>query len=151
MMQSRVGRSRAGAVFLGAALLLGSCGGVALAQVPQGGPQGAPQEAPAPSVDQRIQTLRTQLAITPEQEPAWNAFAQKMRDNAAATELLARQRSAALPSMNALQNMRSYARISHEYAADADRLVAAFAALYAVLTPAQKQAADTLFRQQGAQ
>jgi hypothetical protein len=102
------------------------------------------------TVEQRIQSLHTQLAITPQQEAPWEAFAQRMRDNASATERLAQQRGSAIPTMNAVDNMRSYARISHEYANSADRLTAAFEGLYAVLSPAQKQAADTLFRQQPA-
>jgi len=102
------------------------------------------------AVDQRVQTLKAQLAITPQQEALWDAFAQKMRDNAMATDRLAQQRAGALASMNAVDNMRSYARIAHAYAADADRLTTAFAGLYASLSPAQKQAADTIFRQQPA-
>jgi hypothetical protein len=115
--------------------------------------QGVP---PPPSntqaaVEQRIAALKTQLAITPQQEPAWDAFAQKMRDNATATDRLAEQRASAIASLNAVDNMRSYARIAHEYAAGADRLTAAFEALYATLSPVQKQAADTILRQQAAQ
>jgi hypothetical protein len=115
--------------------------------------QGAP---PPPSntqaaVEQRIAALKTQLAITPQQEPAWDTFAQKMRDNANATDRLAEQRASAIASLNAVDNMRSYARIAHEYAAGADRLTAAFEALYATLSPVQKQAADTILRQQAEQ
>jgi len=128
---------------LWAALLLPPAAGPALAQ-----------SAPTPPattqsvVEQRIQTLKTQLAITPQQEPAWDAFAQKMRDNAAATDRLAQQRSSAIASLNAVDNMRSYAHIAHEYATNADRLTAAFESLYATLSPAQKQTADALLRQQ---
>jgi hypothetical protein len=113
------------------------------------------QAAPAPAntqaaVQQRIQMLKTQLAITPQQEPLWEAFAAKMEENATVTGRLAEQRSAALASMNAVDNMRSYARIAHEYANNADRLTAAFATLYAALSPVQRQAADVLLRQQQA-
>jgi hypothetical protein len=134
------------AVSLGAALLMPVAGRAAFAQgVPA--PPGAPAQ---PSVEQRIQALHAQLAITPQQEAAWAGFAQKMRENASLTERLAQQRGSTIPTMSAVENLRSYARISHEYANSADRLAAAFEALYATLSPSQKQAADTLFRQQPA-
>jgi hypothetical protein len=134
-----------------AALLL-PIGTAAFAQGAPQYPQAAPGSTTTQSaVEQRIQSLKTQLAITPQQEPAWDGFAQKMRDNAGATDRLAQQRSSAIASMNAVDNMRSYARIAHEYASNADRLTAAFESLYAALSPAQRQAADTLLRQQGAQ
>jgi hypothetical protein len=131
---------------LGAALILPA------AARAQGAPQGAPPqaEAPPPSVEQRIQMLHTQLGIAPQQEAVWNNFAQSMRDNATETERLAQQRSSTVATLNAVDNMRSYARIAHEYAADADRLTAAFERLYAALSATQRQAADTLLRQQGA-
>jgi protein CpxP len=131
---------------LGAALLMPIASPATFAQAAPSTP-GATAQA---TVEQRIQSLHTQLAITPQQEAPWDAFAQRMRDNASATERLAQQRASAIPSMNAVDNMRSYARISHEYATSADRLTASFEGLYAVLSPSQKQAADTLFRQQPA-
>ncbi len=130
------------AAALGAALLTPLASHAAFAQ-------GAPATAQT-TVDQRIQALHAQLAIAPQQEALWNAFAQKMRENATLTERLAQQRGAAIPTMSAVDNLRSYARISHEYANSADRLTAAFEQLYATLSPAQKQTADTLFRQQPA-
>jgi hypothetical protein len=123
--------------------------------LPLGGGGALAQGAPPPQagttqsvVEQRIQTLKTQLAITPQQEPAWDAFAQKMRDNAAATDRLAQQRAGAIAALNAVENMRSYAHIAHEYATNADRLTAAFESLYGTLSPAQRQTADALLRQQ---
>lgn len=132
-------------VLLGATLLLPATGHIALAQGAQ-----PPAASAAMSVDQRIQALKIQLGIAPQQEPAWNGFAQAMRDNATGTERLAQQRAAAIATQNAVDNMRSYARIAHDYATDADRLTAAFERLYAILSPAQRQAADTLLRQQEA-
>jgi hypothetical protein len=134
------------ALTLGVAMLIPVFGPPAFAQAVPAAPGATAQT----TVEQRIQALHTQLAITPQQEAPWDAFAQRMRDNASVTERLAQQRASAIPSMNAVDNMRSYARISHEYANSADRLTAAFEGLYAVLSPSQKQAADTLFRQQPA-
>ena len=114
----------------------------------------AQPSAPAPSVatqaavDQRIKTLQSQLGITDAQMPLWSAFAQAMRDNAAATDALFTQRASAVATMNAPDNMHSYAQIARAYADNTERLATAFDSLYASLSETQKQAADTMFRQQ---
>jgi len=113
-----------------------------------------PSSAPAPSaatqaaVDQRIKMLQSQLGITEAQMPPWSAFAQAMRENAAATDALFTQRAGAVATMNAPENMHSYAQIARAYADNTERLATAFDSLYASLSDTQKQAADTLFRQQ---
>lgn len=117
-------------------------------------PAAAPSIPPAPSaatqaaIDQRIKTLQSQLGITEAQTPLWTAFAQAMRDNAAATDTLFTQRAGAVATMNAPDNMHSYAQIARAYADNTERLATAFDSLYASLSDTQKQAADTLFRQQ---
>ena len=82
--------------------------------------------------------------------PLWSAFTQAMRDNAAATDALFTQRAGAVATMNAPDNMHSYAQIARAYADNTERLATAFDSLYASLSDTQKQAADTLFRQQAA-
>ena len=72
----------------------------------------APTAATQSAVDQRIRTLQSQLGITEAQMPLWSAFAQAMRDNAAATDALFTQRAGAVATMNALDNMHSYAQIA---------------------------------------
>jgi protein CpxP len=99
----------------------------------------------------RISGLQAQLAITSAQMPQWNAFAQVMRENAQTTDALFRQRAAGVQSMNAVENMQSYAQLSRAYGDGNEKLAAAFQASYAMLSDQQKQAADTLFRQQAAQ
>ena len=108
----------------------------------------APSAATQAAVDQRIHTLQSQLGITEAQMPLWSAFAQAMRDNAAATDALFTQRASAVATMNAPDNMRSYAQIARAYADNTERLATAFDSLYASLSDTQKQAADTMFRQQ---
>jgi cytochrome c551/c552 len=115
----------------------------------------APQPAPpalSPSaqavVDQRIRTLQSQLGVTEAQMPLWSAFAQAMRENAASTDALFSQRASAVAAMSATDNMHSYAQIARAYADNTERLATAFDSLYASLSETQKQAADTLFRQQ---
>jgi hypothetical protein len=92
--------------------------------------------------------LQSQLGITEAQMPLWSAFAQAMRENAAATDALFTQRASAVSTMNAPDNMHSYAQIARAYADNTERLATAFDSLYASLSETQKQAADTLFRQQ---
>ena len=113
---------------------------------PTGSP--APSVATQAAVDQRIRALQSQLGITEAQMPLWSAFTQAMRDNAAATDALFAQRAGAVATMTAPDNMRSYAQIARSYADNTERLATAFDSLYASLSDTQKQAADTLFRQQ---
>ena len=114
----------------------------------------SPSGPPAPSAEtqasvyQRIKMLQTQLGITEAQMPLWSAFAQAMRENAAATDALFTQRAGAVTTMNATENMHSYAQIARAYADNTERLATAFDSLYASLSDTQKQAADTMFRQQ---
>jgi periplasmic protein CpxP/Spy len=103
------------------------------------------------SAEQRIQALQQGLQITPAQMPQWNAFTQAMRDNATATDALFRDRAEKAKTMNASENMKSYAAIARAYADNTEKLSEAFDALYAVLSDSQKQTADTMFRQQATQ
>jgi len=111
-------------------------------------PSQAPQDA---AIEQRIRSLQAQLNITTDQLPQWTTFAQTMRDNARSTDQLFRERASAAASMNALQNMQSYAVTARHYADNTQALATAFEALYNGLSPEQKQAADVLFRQQATQ
>jgi len=113
---------------------------------PTGSP--APSAATQAAADQRIKMLQSQLGITEAQMPLWSAFTQAMRDNAAATDALFTQRAGAVATMNAPDNMHSYAQIARAYADNTERLATAFDSLYASLSDTQKQAADTMVRQQ---
>jgi protein CpxP len=153
-----------------AALLLATVPLQVLAQPAGPAGQSPPAAAPAPApagsqplaaaqmqpqvqaaVEQRITGLQTQLVITVAQAPQWTAFAQVMRENAQTTDVLFRQRAAGVQTMNAVDNMQSYAKIMQAYGDGTEKLAAAFQTLYGVLSVEQKQAADTLFRQQAVQ
>ena len=69
------------------------------------------------------------------------ANAQKMRDNVT-------DRSARLKSMNAVDDLRSYQKITDEHADGLKRLLPAFEALYAKMSPAQQKNADHVFGDQ---
>jgi hypothetical protein len=138
------------------AALLVPCVGLAQSAPPAASPAAAQTAAPQPSsatqaaVEERIHALQKQLGITEAQMPLWDAFAQAMRDNAASTDALFAQRVGSVATMSAVDNMHSYAQIARAYADNTQHLAAAFDSLYASLTDTQKQAADTLFRQQAA-
>ena len=100
------------------------------------------------AADQRIAALRSQLQITDTQAPAWNAFAQAMRDNAASTDALFRQRASIAARLSALDNMKSYAQVARAYADNTEALATAFEGLYGVLNDQQKLTIDTLFREE---
>jgi LTXXQ motif family protein len=136
-------------IIVTASLVLGSPH--ALAQTAPSPPPAAAPASPQDGVDQRVRSLQTELHITDAQIPQWNAFAQAMRDNATSTDTLFRQRASTAQSMNALDNMKSYAQVARAYADNTEKLSAAFEALYGVLSDQQKQTIDTLFRQQATQ
>lgn len=98
-------------------------------------------------VDQHITQLHTQLQITPAQEPAWQKFAQTMRNNARKMDEAFANRIDQMPTMNATANMKSYAQIAKQHAEDVRALVTPFEALYASMSESQKQNADQVFRE----
>ncbi len=123
--------------------------------------QPAPQSAPPPRteseaatsssgfasrVQQHISQLRTELRITPAQDAQWNQFAQVMQQNAQNMQEALEQRGAQLNTMNAAQDMQSYAHLAAVHAEDMQHLSAAFQSLYDSMTPEQRQNADNVFR-----
>jgi hypothetical protein len=120
--------------------------------------QAAPSQARAAShakkhqdrVEERITRLHTQLKITSEQAGQWETFAQTMRENAQRIDQAIQDRAKKLPSMNADEAMKSYAALGQVHAEDLQKLSAAFSGLYGVLSDAQKQTADVLFRDEHA-
>lgn len=132
----------------------GAAPGAAMA--PQGRAPAATAQAAAPPtmsqmIDQRLADLRSRLNITHAQQRKWDRFAAVMRSNARRLDRAYRRRAQRLDSMNAVQNMTSYARIERSRASDMARLVPRFRVLYASLTPAQRRTADELFRERAAQ
>ena len=135
--------------------------GTAPAAAPAAGQAAPSQAAPAHAkaaarhakkhqdrIEERITRLHTQLKITSEQAKQWEVFAQTMRDNAQRIDQAIQDRAKKLPTMNADEVMKSYAALGQEHAEDLQKLSAAFSGLYGVLSDAQKQTADVLFRNQ---
>jgi hypothetical protein len=69
-----------------------------------------------------------------------------MRDNAGDMRRAIEQRGTQLASMNAEQDMQSYAQLAQQHAQDMQKLSSAFQALYDSMSPEQKQNADAVFR-----
>jgi periplasmic protein CpxP/Spy len=131
----------------------GLLGCAAIAAVPQitaiGGPlpvqlaQGQ-TAAPPQNVEASITTLHQRLQITPAQEAQFNAVANVMRENAR-MEANAPQQPPA--GATAVDDLRAYIRYSEVELAGLKKMLPALEALYATLSPAQRRAADTAFRQ----
>ena len=117
------------------------------AAAPGNGRPGAPAVDPMMArVEQRIATLHTQLRITAAEEPQWQQFAKVMQENAQKMEQNAAARAEKFRSLNAVENMKSYAEIAVEHGQNVQRLAAAFESLYDLMPPEQKKIADEVFR-----
>jgi hypothetical protein len=117
-------------------LLIGVAPGAVLAQ--------ARPAPPPPNVEANIANLRRMLQITPAQEGAFNAFATVMRENERAEAGAPHQPA---PNASAVDELRAEIQYDEVELAGLKRLLPALEGLYAVLTPAQKQAANAAFRQ----
>ncbi|HVC62301.1 MAG TPA: Spy/CpxP family protein refolding chaperone [Acetobacteraceae bacterium] len=106
----------------------------------------APGETMRQMVDRRIAHLHARLHITAAEQQEWDRFARVMRDNAKELDQAYQQRGARFESMNAVENMQSYAEIEQTRSQGMQKLVPAFQTLYASLSDQQKQQADRLFR-----
>ncbi|MDQ2801806.1 MAG: Spy/CpxP family protein refolding chaperone [Pseudomonadota bacterium] len=95
---------------------------------------------------QRLSELYANLNITRNEQPAWNQFAGMSMQNASRLDQAFRQRAAAVPKMTAPENLQSFVAIQAQQIQDMQRLSPAFDALYAQLSPQQRQAADQMFR-----
>jgi DNA replication initiation complex subunit (GINS family) len=104
-------------------------------------------ERRAETVEQRIADLHAALKITPAEEPAWEAVAQTMRDNAAAMRKLAEGTAArARQGMTAVEDMQSYEQFARAHADQTKSLLASFTTLYNAMPEEQKKLADQVFR-----
>jgi len=122
-----------------------------LGAVAQSAPAGGHSEAGilknmSKDVDAHIAQLHGQLEITPAEEPQWAAFAQVMRENAAQMDAAFSARGQTLPTMDAVENLQSYAQIAQIQSANMQKLAAAFQTLYASFPEAQRKVADGVFR-----
>jgi protein CpxP len=99
--------------------------------------------------EKHIADMHAKLKITPAQEEQWAKVAEVMRENAKSMEALARNRFEQAKTMNAVEDLKSYGDITEAHADAIKRLLPVFAALYAVMSDAQKKEADAIFRHAG--
>lgn len=149
-------RTLAAASFAAALLLAGpavALGQPATPQVAQASPAtpapaqkppAKPRKSRVDRVEERIKQLHAELKITAAQEPAWDAVAQAMRDDAKASQQAYEQRHQA-KTMTAVDSLKSYQAIVDAHAQGLQKLVPAFQALYASMSPEQQKNADAVF------
>lgn len=100
-------------------------------------------------VEARVKDLHSKLKITAAQEDQWSKVAEVMRENAAAMEPLVKARREKGTTLNAVEDLKSYARITDTHAAGLNKFIPVFEALYASMSDEQKKIADNLFSRIG--
>jgi hypothetical protein len=106
--------------------------------------QAQPNPARAPDVEANIASLHQRLQITPAQEAPFNAVANALRANARAEATAPHQPPA---NASAVDELRAEIQYDEIELTGLKKLLPALEALYASLSPAQRQAADMAFRQ----
>lgn len=100
----------------------------------------------AETVEQRIETLKAALKITPDQEKKWNGVVQAMRDNASRMEkLVAEKRKTPPDKTTAVDDLKTYQEFTEARLDGLKHLTSAFKSLYDSMSPEQKKNADTVF------
>jgi hypothetical protein len=106
--------------------------------------QARPNVPQPPDVETSIASLRQKLLITPAQEAPFNTVANVIRANARAEASAQHQPPA---NASAVDELRAEIQYDEIELAGLKKLLPALEALYASLSPAQRQAADMAFRQ----
>ncbi len=126
--------------------------GTASAQ-PVATPGGAAQASDATArraadrVEKHIDELHRRLSITPAQQEQWDAFATVLRQNAQAVEQVHAANQPRQAASNALDDLRTYTARARMHAANLDRLLPVFEALYTSMSADQRGVADKTFRE----
>jgi hypothetical protein len=128
-------------------IVIGSSAGTAVGQPPMASgvmlAQARPNPPP-PDVETSIASLHQRLQITPAQEAPFSALATVLRANAKAEATAPHQPPA---NASAVDELRAEIQYDEVELAGLKRLLPALEALYASLSPQQRQAADMAFRQ----
>jgi hypothetical protein len=145
---SKGSRSVIAGLVSGWLIVVGSPAGMAGGQPPIASgvmlAQARPNVPPPPDVETSIASLRQKLQIAPAQEAPFNAVANVLRANARAEATAPHQPAA---NASAVDELRAEIQYDEVELAGLKRLLPALEALYASLSPAQRQAADMAFRQ----
>ena len=99
---------------------------------------------------QNLDAVKSQLAITAQQEPAWSAFAAKAAEQASLMQSTREQRwQGAGADTTAQARMAQHIGVMGQHLASMQAMNGAMTDLYAVLTPEQRSTADRLFSHTG--
>lgn len=146
-MSRNSGRSVVAGLVSGWLMVVGSPAAMAAGQPAELGvmlAQAQPNLPPPPDVEASIASLHQKLQITPAQEAPFSAVANVLRANARAEATAPHQPAA---NASAVDELRAEIQYDEVELAGLKRLLATLEALYASLSPAQRQAADMAFRQ----
>lgn len=97
-------------------------------------------------VEVRIKDMHDKLKITAAQEEQWGKVEQTMREDAKVMDELTQARADHAKDMTAVNDLKSYGEITAAHADGIKKLTQVFAALYDMMSDAQKKEADALFR-----
>jgi hypothetical protein len=111
----------------------GSCPGAALNGVLFGDPA---------TVSARLEALKTTLAITDNQQAAWNAFADSAKKQAENRQALFEKMHSGQAARNTPEWLTQHSEAMKQRDADMTSVSSSFKKLYDVLTPAQRTAID---------
>ena len=134
--------------------------GVAYAQGPGCDPDGRPgmkrssmqrggMMDPGARVDQRLARLKAEIKPTSQQEPLWQAFAEKSKGEADKGMQAMRERMQSDKPVSAPQRLAQMQTMMKDRVAALESVNESFNRLYAALTPEQKAAADKQFSNAG--
>ncbi|MDP2823499.1 MAG: Spy/CpxP family protein refolding chaperone [Sulfuritalea sp.] len=104
---------------------------------------------PSARVEQRLTLFKSELKLTSEQEPLWQAFAEKSKAEADKGMQAMRERMKDDKQLSAPERMAQMQGIMKERVAAMESVNESFNRLYAGLTPEQKAAADRHFSAAG--
>lgn len=104
---------------------------------------------PAGRAAQRLGYLKSQLKLTAEQEPLWQAFAEKAQAEAGQGMRAWRDQAAADTNLTAPDRMAKMQKLMQEHVDAMAGVHENFNRLYAALTPEQKRVADQFAAQMG--
>ena len=140
----------ASAVFFGIAYAQGTgcehegMPGMMRSSMPQGG-----MMDPSARVEQRLARFKSELKLTAQQEPLWQAFADKSKAVTAQGKQAMRERMKDDKPVSAPERMAQMQGAMKERVAAMESVSESFNRLYAGLTPEQKAAADKHFSAAG--
>jgi len=134
--------------------------GVAYAQGPGCGPDGGPgmkrssmqrggMMDPGARVEQRLTRLKGDIKPTAQQEPLWQAFAEKSKAEAGKGMQTMRERVQGDKPLSAPERLAQMQSMMKDRVAAMESVNESFNRLYAALTPEQKAAADKHFNAAG--